>query len=169
MGLFRVRGRFGEVRGTGTIAPDGRVSGSLTLIAASLDTGNQRRDDRFWNRARDMEVPETLAYKLRLFAARGRVALYDDEAFQASNWTSVLLGHGLIPRDYDPLVDLLEPVIGSTSRRVRFTKPRPIPSTLCTWRMFMARWRSTARTVHLRASSTGVRFRRWWTETTASL
>ena len=45
MGLFRVRGRFGEVRGTGTIAPDGRVSGSLTLIAASLDTGNQRRDE----------------------------------------------------------------------------------------------------------------------------
>ena len=69
---------------------------------------NQRRDDRFWNRARDMEVPETLAYKLRLFAARGRVALYDDEAFQASNWTSILLGHGSIPRDFDPLVDLLE-------------------------------------------------------------
>ena len=45
MGLFRVRGRFGEVRGTGTIAPDGRVSGTLTLVAASLGTGNQRRDE----------------------------------------------------------------------------------------------------------------------------
>ncbi|HWE45026.1 MAG TPA: tryptophan halogenase family protein [Caulobacteraceae bacterium] len=70
---------------------------------------NQRRGDRFWNRVRDMELPYTLAYKLRLFAARGRVALYDDEAFQAPNWTSILLGHGLVPRDFDPLVDLIEP------------------------------------------------------------
>lgn len=44
MGLFRVHGRFGEVSGTGTVAPDGQVSGTLTLAAASLTTGNTRRD-----------------------------------------------------------------------------------------------------------------------------
>ncbi|HEY3814448.1 MAG TPA: tryptophan 7-halogenase [Caulobacteraceae bacterium] len=70
---------------------------------------NQRRDDRFWNRAREAAVPESLAYKLDLFAARGRVAVYDEEAFQPPNWTSIFLGHGLMPRDYDPLVDLLPP------------------------------------------------------------
>ncbi len=68
---------------------------------------NQRRDDVFWNRARAVEPPESLAYKLRVFGARGRVPLYDDEAFQAPNWTSIFIGHGVIPRDYDPLVDQL--------------------------------------------------------------
>jgi polyisoprenoid-binding protein YceI len=44
MGLFRVRGRFGAVSGTGTVSPDGRAGGTLTLAAASLATGNTRRD-----------------------------------------------------------------------------------------------------------------------------
>lgn len=68
---------------------------------------NQRRDEPFWDRARKAEPPEALAYKIDLFGARGRVAIYDDEAFQAPNWTSIFIGHGLIPRDYDPLVDQL--------------------------------------------------------------
>lgn len=68
---------------------------------------NQRRDDAFWNRARAVEAPETLAYKLKVFSARGRVPLYDDEAFQGPNWTSTFIGHGVIPRDFDPLVDLI--------------------------------------------------------------
>ena len=68
---------------------------------------NQRRDEPFWDRARSVAPPDALTYKMRLFASRGRVALYDDEAFQESNWASIFVGHGLIPRDYDPLVDML--------------------------------------------------------------
>lgn len=67
---------------------------------------NQRRDDAFWDRARDVACPDALAYKMRLFASRGRIALYDDETFQESSWTSIFVGHGLIPQAYDPLVDL---------------------------------------------------------------
>ena len=70
---------------------------------------NQRRDEPFWDRARAVTPPDELVYKMRLFASRGRVALYDDEAFQASNWASIFVGHGLIPRDYDPLVDMVAP------------------------------------------------------------
>ena len=44
MGLFPVRGRFREVSGTGTIGPDGQASGTLTMAAASIDTGLTRRD-----------------------------------------------------------------------------------------------------------------------------
>jgi tryptophan halogenase len=68
---------------------------------------NRRFDEVFWDRARDMAIPETLAYKIGLFEARGRIALYDDETFQESNWTSLFVGHGLTPRDFDPLVDKL--------------------------------------------------------------
>lgn len=68
---------------------------------------NQRYDEPLWDRARAAEPPETLAYKLQLFEAQGRVPLYDDETFQASNWTASLIGHGLIPRDHDPRVDMV--------------------------------------------------------------
>jgi polyisoprenoid-binding protein YceI len=43
-GLVPVNVVFRQVSGTGTVAPDGQVSGTLTVAAASLDTSNTRRD-----------------------------------------------------------------------------------------------------------------------------
>jgi polyisoprenoid-binding protein YceI len=43
-GLVRVTGVFREVSGNGTVRPDGTVSGTLTVAAASIDTKNTRRD-----------------------------------------------------------------------------------------------------------------------------
>jgi polyisoprenoid-binding protein YceI len=39
-----VRGRFGQISGEGTVAPDGTVTGQLVIDAASLTTGNKQRD-----------------------------------------------------------------------------------------------------------------------------
>ena len=44
MGLVPVNGVFREVSGNGTISPDGEVSGTVTVAAASIDTKNTRRD-----------------------------------------------------------------------------------------------------------------------------
>ena len=44
MGVVPVNGVFREVSGNGTVFPDGKVSGSLTVGAASIDTKNTRRD-----------------------------------------------------------------------------------------------------------------------------
>jgi polyisoprenoid-binding protein YceI len=44
MGLVPVNGVFRQVSGSGTVFPDGQVSGSLTVAAASIDTKNTRRD-----------------------------------------------------------------------------------------------------------------------------
>lgn len=66
---------------------------------------NRRYDEPFWDRARDAPATERLAERLRLFEARGTVAIYDDESFQEQNWTSIFVGHGLIPRSWSPLVD----------------------------------------------------------------
>src|SRR5262249_49826037 len=43
-GLAPVKGVFGTISGTGTVSPDGKVSGILTVAAASIDTKNSRRD-----------------------------------------------------------------------------------------------------------------------------
>lgn len=66
---------------------------------------NRRYDEPFWDRARKAPLPERLAERIRLFEARGVVALHDDESFQEQNWTSIFVGHGLVPRDFTPLVD----------------------------------------------------------------
>jgi polyisoprenoid-binding protein YceI len=44
MGLVPVSGVFRQVSGNGTVSPDGEVSGTLTVAAASIDTNNTRRD-----------------------------------------------------------------------------------------------------------------------------
>ena len=44
LGLVPVNGVFREVSGNGTVSPDGEVSGTVTVTAASIDTNNARRD-----------------------------------------------------------------------------------------------------------------------------
>ena len=65
-----------------------------------------RDDTAFWRYCRDMEVPDTLQRKIDLFAANGRIFREDDELFAEESWIQVFLGQGVIPRGYDPLVDL---------------------------------------------------------------
>ncbi|MBB4659684.1 tryptophan 7-halogenase [Parvularcula dongshanensis] len=70
-------------------------------------TLNKRRDDPLWDRARDARPPEELAYKIETFAACGIVPLYDNETFQEPDWTASLIGHGVVPDTYDPMVDAM--------------------------------------------------------------
>jgi polyisoprenoid-binding protein YceI len=49
-GLIRVNGVFREVRGNGTVSPDGEVGGTVTVAAASIDTKNTRRDTHLRSR-----------------------------------------------------------------------------------------------------------------------
>jgi polyisoprenoid-binding protein YceI len=44
-GLVTVRGAFGTVRGSGEVAADGSGHGTLVVDAASIDTGNAKRDN----------------------------------------------------------------------------------------------------------------------------
>lgn len=66
---------------------------------------NQRHDQPFWDQCRDMTLPDRLAYKIEQFAARGHLVEYDDETFVDYDWNSMFIGHGLVPRAYDPGVD----------------------------------------------------------------
>ncbi len=66
----------------------------------------ERDDTPFWKYCRDMEVPDTLQRKMDLFSANGRIFREDEELFSEESWIQVMLGQGVIPKGYDPLVDI---------------------------------------------------------------
>jgi polyisoprenoid-binding protein YceI len=64
-GLVPVTGIFREVSGEGSIGPEGEVSGTLRVTAASIDTGNGRRDQHlrsadFFDSAQHQDMTFTL-------------------------------------------------------------------------------------------------------------
>lgn len=65
-----------------------------------------RSDTPFWDYCRTMEVPETLQRKIDLWMANARIFREDEELFSEESWISVFLGQGMIPRAYDPLVNI---------------------------------------------------------------
>ncbi len=68
-----------------------------------------RRDDTaFWHHVRTMALPDTLARKIALFREKGRIFRYDDELFAIPSWVAVMLGQGIVPDGYDPVVDALD-------------------------------------------------------------
>ena len=75
-----------------------------------------RDDSPLWRHCREMQIPESLAYRLQLFAASGRVAFEENELFVESNWLSVMNGQGIVPRRHDPLADLVP--LAETQRRL---------------------------------------------------
>jgi tryptophan halogenase len=66
-----------------------------------------RDDAPLWRYCANMDVPETLVYRINLFRSGGRVAFEDRELFVEANWLSVFIGQDIWPRRYDPLTDLL--------------------------------------------------------------
>lgn len=64
-----------------------------------------RRDEPFWRDRAAMTIPDTLAEKIELFAASGRVFRFNEELFAEAGWLQVMVGQGLIPRGYHPLAD----------------------------------------------------------------
>ena len=65
-----------------------------------------RGDTPFWRYCRDMDIPETLQRKIDLWRGNGRIFREDEELFAEESWIQVFLGQGIVPRGYDPLVDI---------------------------------------------------------------
>lgn len=65
-----------------------------------------RRDDSaFWNYCRQMDIPDSLRYRVEVFRRRGLLPKRVDDIFIEQNWVAVLLGQGIVPDRADPLVD----------------------------------------------------------------
>lgn len=65
----------------------------------------QRDDTEFWRYLGNMTIPDTLASKLDIFRGSGRVIPAPDDLFTPHSWLAVMLGQGISPQSYDPLVD----------------------------------------------------------------
>ena len=65
----------------------------------------RRADTEFWNYVRTMSVPDTLRHRIDMFVESGMVFLGGDELFRTNGWSQVLIGQGVEPKCYQPMVD----------------------------------------------------------------
>ncbi len=67
----------------------------------------ERDDSPFWRYCRDMDVPDELSHRMKLFKDYGKSFQVEGELFRLDSWTQVMLGQGLIPSSYHPIVELM--------------------------------------------------------------
>ncbi|MDF3020127.1 MAG: hypothetical protein K0Q92_1430 [Steroidobacteraceae bacterium] len=64
-----------------------------------------RRDSEFWKYCAAMSIPDELRAKIELFRETGRFYRNAEEMFGLTSWVQVMVGQGLVPSGYHPLVD----------------------------------------------------------------
>lgn len=64
-----------------------------------------RTDSEFWRYCKNMEIPEELEQRIRLFGQTGRVFKKGNELFGEESWIQVMLGQGVLPAEYHPIAD----------------------------------------------------------------
>jgi len=75
-----------------------------------------RDDTPLWRYCREMEIPESLAYKIAQFRKGGRIVAETTELFQNPSWLAVYIGQGVMPETYEPLLDIRPP--GEAGKRL---------------------------------------------------
>lgn len=66
---------------------------------------NGRTGEPFWDHLRQVDLPESLAERLAMFRATGRIVREGDELFDVVGWGQVLIGQGVMPERWHPLAD----------------------------------------------------------------
>jgi tryptophan halogenase len=66
-----------------------------------------RTDTAFWRQCRDMEIPDSLQHRIELFRQSGRVFKLPTELFGENSWIQVMLGQGIEPEQYHPIVNMM--------------------------------------------------------------
>lgn len=67
-----------------------------------------QRDEPFWQERRAAQLPDSLAQRVELYRASGRIQMQRPETFTDLDWFWIFEGMGVTPRDYDPLVDCVD-------------------------------------------------------------
>ena len=65
----------------------------------------ERDDSELWRYCRNMNIPDSLREYMRLFGDAGRFFRNGTELFAVTSWVQVMLGQGIMPRSYHPVVD----------------------------------------------------------------
>ncbi len=66
-----------------------------------------QREEAMWAACRDMELPDSLAIRLRAWRDRAHAWQGANELFRVDSWTHVMLGQGLMPGRHHPLAAAL--------------------------------------------------------------
>lgn len=67
----------------------------------------ERQDTPFWNACRTMDIPASLQHRIDLFRETGRVFRFQNELFAENSWIQVMLGQGIVPKQYHQVADLM--------------------------------------------------------------
>ncbi|KRO96639.1 MAG: tryptophan halogenase, partial [SAR92 bacterium BACL26 MAG-121220-bin70] len=67
----------------------------------------ERTDTEFWRHCKAMKIPDSLQHRLDLFKKTGRIFQQAGDVFAENSWSQVMLGQGLIPEHYHPIVDMM--------------------------------------------------------------
>ena len=67
----------------------------------------ERTDSAFWRECRSMDIPDSLQHRIELFKQTGRVFKVPGELFGENSWIQVMIGQGLMPEQYHPIVNMM--------------------------------------------------------------
>jgi tryptophan halogenase len=66
-----------------------------------------RQDTPFWRHCKNLEIPETLADRMRLFRETARVFRVREDLFKDNSWVQVMLGQGLMPEQFHQVTNVM--------------------------------------------------------------
>jgi len=90
---------------------------------------NKRDDSLFWHDMRNMDIPDRLAGKIEIFSESGRLFREQNDLFLDSSWLQVMLGQGIVPKDYHPIANSVpEKALQEMLIKVKTAKNAPIES-----------------------------------------
>ncbi|PZR34814.1 tryptophan halogenase family protein [Caulobacter segnis] len=69
----------------------------------------ERTDSPFWDRVREMDIPDSLAQRIALFRESAQVYQAPGELFQVDSWLQVLLGQRVQPQSFHAMGRLMPP------------------------------------------------------------
>jgi len=67
----------------------------------------ERDDTPFWRYCRNMEIPPSLAHRIRLWKEAAHAYQVEGELFRVDSWTEVMLGQRLWPEHYHPVAKVM--------------------------------------------------------------
>ncbi|WP_440874139.1 tryptophan halogenase family protein [Thalassotalea sp. PLHSN55] len=65
----------------------------------------ERTDSAFWRYCKTMPIPQGLKSRIDLFEESAQAFKTDGELFGETSWIQVMIGQGLMPQSYHPIVD----------------------------------------------------------------
>ena len=100
----------------------------------------ERTDSEFWRRCREMDIPASLQHRMDLFRDSGRVFEAEGDIFRENSWTQVMLGQGIEPESYHPIVDMMDDQELRQFMQIQLRKVDTVLSQLPTHQEFINRY-----------------------------